>query len=403
MDLGDGMTGFLPLKTLPKPPGKKPKNLTTLLHEGQRLIVQITSDATPGKQPKLTARVEIVSPAIVFHPYRAGAYVSSRIKDPDRREELKKFGRSMMLEDYGITFRTDAENIPEDQLSETAAYLINVWTKMSENIKNRKCPSMLAQMPDATEQTLRDFGATDVQNIIIDDAAEMTKAAKWAKTYAPQLSDRIIRYQEKENLFSQYDIDDEIEKIYSKRVFLKSGAWITIEETEALTAVDINMGDARFSTDRGKQIFTLNREAAREIFRQLRLRAIGGIIIIDFVDMTDKGDIKSLQNYVDDLILADPEQMQRGNISSFGLMELTRRSRLLSLNHQLLTTGNVQKNLETECLDLLRSTHANALSSPGKPQVIKVSREMKKWFENHSVLFHDFESKTGSALTMELL
>ena len=333
---------------------------------------------------------------------RAGAFVSSRIKDPDRRTELKEFGKYVVLNDMGLTFRTEAADIPLDQLGETAGKLIDHWKKITRGLKNLKCPSLLSQGPDPIEQIMREFTSADISAIIIDQASALKTASLWAKNFAPDLISKISHYKSKQSLFSHYEVDDQIEQITSPHISLNSGAWITIEQTEALTVIDVNMAGAQFSSDHNKQIFSLNREAAREIFRQLRLRGIGGIIVIDFVDMKDKVQIKSLLHFIDELMLSDPEPVQRGNISSFGLLELTRRTKQNNLNSLLLEKIVLSKNITSQCLDLLRSAESQASENPGKAVTINVSNEMKKWFEDHSNLFDEFITRTGSTLTMEL-
>jgi len=402
IELDNNLSGFLPLKTLPKSPGKKPKDLTSLLHEGQRIIVQVTADAAPGKTLKLTGRVELVSTAMVFHPFRAGAYVSSRIKDPDKREELKKFGRTMKLDEYGVTFRTAAETFPLEQLTIIAREFILHWQSVTKNKEKLKCPSLLTQGPEPVEQILREFSTADVNDIIIDQANSVMVAKQWLKIFAPNLQKKVTHYTENENLFSRYEIDDEIEKIIAPHITLNSGAWITIEQTEAMTVIDVNMGDAHFSSDQQKQIFSLNREAAREIFHQLRLRSIGGIIIIDFVNMTNKGQVKSLLHFIDELMLLDPLPIQRGNISSLGLLELSRKSTGKNLNQALLEKPDLVHNLSAKCLNLIREVEREAREKPGLPCVIKVDTRTKKWFEDHSILFDQFQKRTGSVLQMEL-
>lgn len=402
VELGDNLAGFLPLKTLPKPPGKKPRDLTTILHEGQRLIVQVVTDARSDKQLKLSARIELVTPTVIFHPHRAGAYVSSRIKDPDRREELKKYGHGLDLQDYGLTFRTDAQYVSNDDLTNVARTLILHWQDVTKNIKSCPCPAVINQSPDPLEQIMREFVSADTDEILIDDSALLGRARKWLETYFPGGLDCAIHYTDKEALFTRYLVEDELENIMSDRLYLNSGAWITIEQTEALTAIDVNMGRAQFSSDKEKQIFSLNREAMREIFRQLRLRSIGGIIVIDFVDMTDKGDIKSLQNFADELMTNDPAPMQRGNISSFGLMEVTRSGKVTSLDELLISRVQKRKNISTACLDLLRREEQDATRRPGIPRTIKITDEQKKWFDLRPDLMEQFMSKTGSILKLKV-
>jgi ribonuclease G len=249
---------------------------------------------------------------------------------------------------------------------------------------------------------MREFVSADTDEILIDDPALLARAKKWLETYFPTKAACAIHYSEKETLFTRYLVEDELENIMSDRLYLNSGAWITIEQTEALTAIDVNMGGAQFSIDRAKQIFSLNREAMREIFRQLRLRSIGGIIVIDFVDMTDKGDIKSLQNFADELMVNDPAPLQRGNISSFGLMEVTRSSRGASLHELLVSRVQKRKNISTVCLEILRREEQEASRKPGIPRIVKVTEEQKKWFDLRSELLEHFTARTGSILKLEL-
>jgi len=283
VQLSKELTGFLPLKNMPKRSGKKIKDLTTALHEGERIIVQVTADAAPGKSVKLTGRIELISTALVVHPFRSGAFVSSRIKNPLKREELKKFGTGLAIGEIGVTFRTDAENIPINQLKDTLDNLIINWKNISKSQASEKCPSLLTQGPDPIEQIMRDYSTTNLTEIIIDHAGALKIAVFWAKKFAPNLVDKITHYTVKEGIFSHYDVDDALEQISTENISTKSGSWITFEKTEAMTVIDVNMGNAQVSSDSEVQIFAINREAAREIFRQFRLRGTGGIIIVDFI------------------------------------------------------------------------------------------------------------------------
>lgn len=401
VELKNGVDGFLPLKNLPKTPGKKPKDLTTLLHQGQRLIVQVAADAPAGKSCKLTAKAELISTAIVLHPFRSGAFVSSRIKDPERRAELKKFGEEIVPDDMGLTLRTAAEHIPFEQLKATAQEMIKHWRQAAKKIKDKKCPLLLSQGPNPIEQILREYSTSDIDSIIVDQASALKTAKAWATTFAPNLLDKINQHKERTPLFDTFEVSDDIEGMTSSEVLLNSGAWITIEETEALTAIDINMGKAIVSKDTQTAIFSINREAAREIFRQIRLRGIGGLIVIDFIDMADKGKMKSLLHFVDDLMFDDPMPLQRGNISSFGLLELTRRSKNIPLDRLLLEKTIIKKSTAARCLDMIRKAEQDALNNPGLPVSMKIDLDEEKWLENHSEIFDDFIKRTGSELKME--
>jgi len=137
VDLGNGITGFLPLALLPKRPGGKPKDLTTLLTEGQKIIVQVTADAAADKSAKLTGRVEIISSALILHPFREGAFISSRIKSPERREELKVFAGSLKIKGMGLTLRTEAQHLSNDDIQKTANHLIRHWTRVVEKPREK--------------------------------------------------------------------------------------------------------------------------------------------------------------------------------------------------------------------------------------------------------------------------
>lgn len=398
VELDDGTEGFLPLTLLAKKPGKKPRDLTDALNEGEKIIVQVTQDAHGDKSPKLTGRVELTGGAIVLHPFRAGAFVSSRIKDPDRRQELKVFGEKLQLDGLGLTFRTDAEHVSLDKLKDTAQRLIAHWKDASADLRKRR---LLCQGPDPIAQIMRDHAIGSIDQILIDQPAVQKKALDWARTFAPELVDKITSPPEKTPLFDLYGVEDELENMTTPRIDLPSGAWITMEETEALCVIDVNMGRALLSRDREQQIMRVNREAASEIFRQLRLRGMGGIIVIDFIDMSAKGQVIKFLDHVDSLILRDPQQVQRSNISAFGLLELTRKARHLPLSHLLLTKPTPELNLTSHCLTLLRRAERDARSKPGQPWTIKVDKAAKTWFEDHHSLVDEFVRRTGCPLKME--
>ena len=397
--VGGGLMGFLPLDLLPKIPGKKPKDLTTLLQEGQEIMVQVTQDAREDKLLKLTGRLEVRASSVVLHPLRAGAFVSSRIKDPERRAALKAFGNSLDLGGMGITFRTEAENIPEKQLARTVQNLLDHWRRVTA--EKHHAPCLLSQGPDPVLQILRDYGSPTLEELVFDHPAALKKAQAWTGEFAPDLTGRLRLHQGEEALFSQYGVEEELEQLFDKKIPLPSGAWITIEETEALTVIDVNMGEAAFSTDKDRQILEVNKQAAREIFRQLRLRGIGGLVVVDFINMSGKGDVTTLLKIVDSLILKDPQQVQRSNISAFGLMELTRKATYRPLTAQMAAPRQVLPSPETEALTLLRRAEQDARHRPGLELRLKGSAAALDWLGRHQHLLQEFTRRSGSPLTLE--
>ncbi|MBL4800556.1 MAG: ribonuclease E/G [Emcibacter sp.] len=400
VDLGDGQTGFLPLNLLPKRPGGKPKDLTGLLTEGQKIVVQVTADATEEKSVKLTGRIEIISSALILHPYREGAFVSSRIKDPSRREALKTFANSLNLKGMGLTLRTEAEKLPDADIKKTADHLVGHWIRRVENRDKKKVPYLLSQGPDSLLQILRDYGSATHDRIIFDQPASLKAAQVWAREFSPDLLDRMTLHQDSLPLFEYYGVEEELDQIVSKQVPLASGAWITLEQTEAMLTVDVNMGNARISKDPMKQRLSINFEAAREIFRQIRLRGLNGLIVIDFINMSGKANVTNLLAVVDNLIQSDPLQVQRSNLSAFGLLELARKGRYLSLNRQILDNNRPTAKIETQALGLLRQWVRDAAAKPGIPLRIKTGAEIISWFTARPNLLENFTRRTGSKLDM---
>ncbi|MCF6303282.1 MAG: ribonuclease E/G [Devosiaceae bacterium] len=411
VDLGNGITGFLPLKLLPKRAGKKPADLTSLLHEGQKIITQVTADAIGDKSVKLTCRIEVVSSALILHPFREGAFVSSRIKNPARREELKAFGNSLNLRGMGLTLRTEAEYIPLEDLKKTAEHLIRHWVNAAGNRDKKKVPSLLSQAPDSLLQILREYGSSKHDRIIFDQPSALKLAQIWAREFAPNLLGCLQRHQGPAPLFEDFSVEEDLDQIFEKKIPLPSGAWITIEQTEATVVVDVNMGNAKVHTDPQKQRFSVNASAAREIFRQIRLRGLSGLIIIDFINMSGqndvshktptKSDISNLLGIVDNLILEDPTQIQRSNMSAFGLLELTRKSRHRSLSRQILSETSPAATVETAALALLRQSEQDAAAKPGIALSVVTKPAVRDWITARPHLLNTFTRRTGSKLEIK--
>ncbi len=402
VDLGKGLTGFLPLSLLPKRPGKKPQDLTALLNEGQKIIVQVTNDATSDKLVKLTSRIEVLSSAIILHPFREGAFISSRIKDPSRREDLKTFTNGLNLKGMGLTLRTEAEHLSHEDIKQVSKHLISHWIRAIDNRERKKVPFLLSQGPDNLLQILRQYGSTKYDKIIFDQPATLKNAQNWAQEFSPDLLGHMFLHKESMTLFEYYEVEEELDRLLDKHIGLASGAWITIEQTEALVAIDVNMGSAKLNNNPAKQRLAVNFEAAKEIFRQIRLRGLSGLIVIDFINMSGKSDNSNLLGVVDNLILNDPTQIQRSNLSSFGLLELARKGSTLPLSRLMLSENKPAANIETTALSLLRKWERDAAAKPGIPLKVTTTLEVKSWLSDHPEHLKAFMMRTGSTLDFKL-
>ncbi|MCK5424124.1 MAG: ribonuclease E/G [Emcibacter sp.] len=401
IDLENGLTGFLPLTLLPKRPGGKPKDLTTLLNEGQKIIVQVTADATADKSAKLTGRVEIISSALILHPFREGAFISSRIKNPARREELKSFASTLKLKGMGLTLRTEAQHLSDDDIKSTANHLIRHWIRAVENRDKKKVPFLLSQGGDSLLQILRQYGSTKHDRMIFDQPACLKEAQDWAREFAPDLLDRMMLHCESAPLFEYFDVEEELDRIFDKKIPLPSGAWITIEQTEAMVTVDVNMGNARLSNDPIKQRLNINFEAAKEVFRQIRLRGISGLVVIDFINISGKSEVSNLLGVIDNLIQNDPVQIQRSNLSAFGLLELARKASHQVLSRQILAPTRPAPTVETAALTLLRKAVQDAAAKPGIPLTVMTDPAIAAWLKEQPELMNKFTKRTGSKLVLK--
>ncbi|MBL4871765.1 MAG: ribonuclease E/G [Robiginitomaculum sp.] len=401
IDLGNGLTGFLPLNLLPKRPGGKPKDLTGLLTEGQKIIVQVTADATGDKSVKLTGRIEVVSSALILHPFREGAFISSRIKNPDRREALKSFASTLNLRGMGLTLRTEAQSLTNDEIKKTAQHLIRHWLQAVDNRDRKKVPFLLSQGPESLLQILREFGSTKHDKMIFDRPAALKNAQGWAREFAPDLLSRMELHPGKTPLFEHYGVEEDLDRLFDKKIPLPSGAWITIEQTEAMVTVDVNMGNARLSNDPMKQRLNINFSAAREIFRQIRLRGISGLIVIDFINISGKSIVTNLLAVIDNLIQEDPVQVQRSNLSAFGLLELARKGGPRPLGRQMLAATAPQATIETAALALLRQAERDAAAKPGIPLIVSASPQVTTWLKTQPQLLTAFTRRTGSKLDLK--
>jgi len=301
----------------------------------------------------------------------------------------------------GLTLRTEAAHLSDDDLRKTANHLIRHWSKAVDNREKNKAPFLLSQGPDSLFQILREYGSAKHDRLVFDQAATLKSAQGWAREFAPDLKDRMMLHQDNRPLFEHYGVEAELDRLFEKHIPLKSGAWITIEQTEAMVVVDVNMGNANFSNDPEKQRLKVNYEAAREIFRQIRLRGLSGIIIIDFINMPGKSDVSNLLGVVDNLILESPTQIQRSNLSAFGLLELTRKASHLALSRHMLADGHPRATVATTALALLRRAEQDAATKPGIPVTVTAGPDVLAWLNARPTLLTLFTRRTGSTLDIK--
>ncbi|ODS33140.1 MAG: ribonuclease, partial [Candidatus Scalindua rubra] len=276
-----------------KPKENKSK-IKSLLKPNQEILVQVTKEGIGDKGPSLTTHISIPGRFLVLMPESNLIGISRKIVDEAERKRLKKDIEELKPPpNLGLIVRTAGENQTKRELSRDFNYLQRLWKVIESKGKNGDIPSVIYQESDLVIRTIRDIFSTDIDEITIDSESVFKKIRHFLRLIMPSCVKKLRFYDEPEPLFHRYNIEKEIEKINKKEVRLTRGGSIVIEQTEALVAIDVNSGKYREESDPEKTAFKTNLKAAKEIARQVRLRDIGGVIIIDFIDMKEESNMKT--------------------------------------------------------------------------------------------------------------
>ena len=329
VDFGAEKHGFLPIKELAPQylKNKQGKNsINECLTQGQEIIVQVDKEERGTKGAALTTFISLPGHYLVLMPNNPEAGGISRSLEGKAREEVKENYRSLDApENMGLIARTAAEGASVDELQWDLEYLLSVWDAIQEANQLRKAPFLIYRDDDLISRTLRDFLRDDITEVLVDSDEAYEKASEFSGRLAPELQDRVKRYSEAIPLFTRYQVESQIETAYQREVKLSNGGSIIIDQTEALVAIDINSAKATGGSDIEETALKTNLEAAKEIGKQLRLRDIGGLIVIDFIDMTTLKNKRAVEDLMLNSISIDRAKIQIGRISRFGLLEMSRQ------------------------------------------------------------------------------
>ena len=336
-----------------------------LLHEGQSLLVQIVKEPLGTKGARLSTQMSIAGRMLVYlpqDPHLGHIGVSQRIEDEAEREQLRAQVLQLLAPDErgGFIVRTMAEDASDDDLSGDIAYLRKLWDNIREASRTQPAPSLLYQDLSLAQRVLRDFVNDDTASIQVDSRESHEKLVGFAEAYMPRVARRILHYQGERPLFDRYNIDAEIEKALARRVDLKSGGTLIIDQTEAMTTIDVNTSGFVGGRSFDDTIFKTNLEAAQAIARQLRLRNLGGIIVLDFIDMENAEHRDAVLAELKRALSRDHMKMTVNGFTQLGLVEMTRKRTRESLAHVLCEPcptcgGKGQiKTARTACYEILR-------------------------------------------------
>ena len=338
----------------------KTRNISGLVREGQDIVVQVVKDPLGTKGARLTTDLTLPSRYLVFMPEAERVGVSQRIESEAERERLKELVTAYMPEEGGFIVRTATEGAGEQEIEQDAAYLKRLWQKVGQRAKTNPPCSVLYEDLSLAFRVLRDYVGAGIDRIRVDSKLTYGELSLFLEEFVPQLKDKLEYYPGERPIFDLYDVENEIQRALDKKVEMKSGGYLIIDQTEAMTTIDINTGGFVGHRDLEETIFNTNVEATQAIARQLRLRNLGGIIIIDFIDMADSEHQQRVLQALECALSKDNAKTKISGFSALGLVEMTRKRTRESLEHVLCqecpscSGRGMSKTVETVCYEILR-------------------------------------------------
>lgn len=300
-------------------------SINEMLRPGQDVVVQVIKDPIGTKGARVTTNITLAGRFLVLMPLVDNVGISRRIEDERERERLKTIINDIKVPPYGVIVRTAAEACTKEELEEDLKYLIRLWKDIKKSAKNLKSPALIYKDMDFLLRIARDIFTNEVAKFHVNEKGAYEKIIDYCNNIAPEFKEKVVFYENRLDLFKYFNIEKEIEKALSKKVWLKSGGYIVIDKTEALTVIDVNTGKYIGSVDLEDTVLTTNLEAAKEIAKQVRLRDIGGIILIDFIDMASEEHKRKVLEYLDAQFKKDRTKTQILDITALGLVEVTRK------------------------------------------------------------------------------
>ncbi|MDX1507887.1 MAG: ribonuclease G [Woeseiaceae bacterium] len=344
IDIGLERTAFLHASDIARVEGRADlsedelPSIRELVREGDEVLVQVVKDPLGNKGARLTRFITLPARHLVLLPGGDSVGISARIEDEAERERLRGIVEQLLSErglDCGAIVRTVAEGIDADTLAADLGYLTRLWEVVQERCSKRPVKTLIHEDLSLPLRVLRDLVSSDVERILVDSEADFDAMQEFAATYLPGVETRLECYQRRRPIFDLHGIEDEIRKALDRSIPLKSGGYVIFDQTEAMTTIDVNTGGYVGHRNLEETIYRTNLEAAVAIARQLRLRNLGGIIIIDFIDMEEEEHRENVLRVLDEAMQRDHARYQITPVSPLGLVEMTRKRTRESLQHIL--------------------------------------------------------------------
>ena len=304
--------------------GRHPR-IDRILQRGQPVLVQVVRDGVGHKGALVTTNISIAGRYLVLMPYDDVRGISRKTDDEDRQVVKDRVAKLELPEGCGVILRTNAIDQPQKTLNRDLNALLRLWKKIRSEANAGKGPRLLYSDQDLIVQALRDSLDSSIKEVLVDDDQAFEKARGYMRTFMPRAGSRLVHYTDRMPLFSRYELEEQIDRIYQRKVNLPSGGSIVIDGTEALTAIDVNSGRATRGGSQEETAHTTNIEAAREVARQLRMRDIGGLVVVDFIDMRSSKNRRDVEKTMRDAMKDDKARTAASRLSENGLLEINRQ------------------------------------------------------------------------------
>jgi len=400
VDYGGSRQGFLPYseihpsyyrlkKDTDQETAEERPTIEKNMKHGQELMIQVVKEERDHKGAYLTTYISLAGRYLVLMPGSKKGGVSRKIEDETERSALKEIVSQLSVpEDMGLIIRTAGMGRKKAELKRDLSSLVRVWENIKRKERTGKTPSIIYQESDLIIRSIRDYFSPEISEILVDTTETYKKVKEFMRIIMPRSRSRVKLHQGKTSLFSKHNLEEQIESIYVSQVSLPSGGSIVIDPTEALVSIDVNSGKSRAEKNIEETAFKTNVEAATEIARQLRLRDLGGLIVLDFIDMRQKKNISHVEKTLKNALKRDKARIVVGKISKFGLLEMSRQRIKSSIIERSFVTcfhcggSGTIKSVESNEAHLLRKIHETVLAGDVEKMEIIIAAEIANDLQN---------------------
>jgi ribonuclease G len=389
-------------------PHRPETSISDLLREGQEIVVQVSKDTIAGKGARITSHITLPGRFLVYMPTVNHVGVSRRIEDETERNRLKEILERIRPQGQGgFIVRTAGEGRDEEEFRADLRYLTELWSQIRRRAEKASAPTAIHHDLDLILRTIRDVLSSEFKSVWMDSVDEYQRIVEFLDQIQPQLVSRVRLYRRDEPIFDEFGIEPEIAKALKSKVWLKSGGYIVINQTEALVAIDVNTGKYVGKKNLEETVFRTNVEAAKEIVRQIRLRDLGGIIVLDFIDMEEPQNRAKLFEALENEIKKDRSKTKILQISEFGLIEMTRKRVRQSLERSLTQacpycsgSGRIKSNT-TVALEIWRELMKARDFHEGQDVIVRVNPLVYGALSAGDPIFEEVERTLGIHLVFK--